>query len=430
MATNFYLDNKPDKRGNKPIMVSISVCGARFRTTIGAKVNPDQWNPDKQKPKKGADNKSEIESLISKITNYFATYELTAKDTTTADLKEEWAKNFAKRSKNPQQDRPLRPIDVLETFVEEEKVNWSGTTARMFTQLKNNLIGAFGEFPAFAQMDNDGLTKFVAYLREKGLRNTTSTKMMKLLNWFLRWSMKKGYHDNNAFATFEPTLKKPTQKKVVFLEWGELMNVLNYDVPANGTELTLTDCNGNEYKKKVQECGAIKKSRDIFCFCAVTSLRYSDAINLKWSNIDLSKNEMTITTQKTADTLTIELNKYALSLLEKYRAQDNAGFVFPRITNQRMNIYLKELCEMVGLNQPIVETYYIGNQRHDETKPKYEHIGTHTARRTFICNALSLGIPCDVVMQWTGHSDYKAMKPYIAIADATKKKAMKLFDEI
>ena len=50
-------------------------------------------------------------------------------------------------------------------------------------------------------------------------------------------------------------------------------------------------------------------------------------------------------------------------------------------------------------------------------QPKYELIGTHTGRRTFICNALSLGIPAQVVMKWTGHSDYKAMKPYIDIAD-------------
>ena len=32
-------------------------------------------------------------------------------------------------------------------------------------------------------------------------------------------------------------------------------------------------------------------------------------------------------------------------------------------------------------------------------------------------------------MKWTGHSDYKAMKPYIDIADAAKADAMKLFDK-
>ena len=44
-------------------------------------------------------------------------------------------------------------------------------------------------------------------------------------------------------------------------------------------------------------------------------------------------------------------------------------------------------------------------------QPKWEHAGTHTGRRTFIVNALSLGITPNIVMKWTGHSDYKAMKP-------------------
>ena len=46
----------------------------------------------------------------------------------------------------------------------------------------------------------------------------------------------------------------------------------------------------------------------------------------------------------------------------------------------------------------------------EETSPKCDLIGTHAARRTFICFALSSGIPPQVVMKWTGHSDYQAMK--------------------
>ena len=45
-------------------------------------------------------------------------------------------------------------------------------------------------------------------------------------------------------------------------------------------------------------------------------------------------------------------------------------------------------------------------------------------RRTFIVNALSLGIPPNVVMKWTGHNDYKAMKPYIDIVDSIKAREM------
>jgi hypothetical protein len=40
-----------------------------------------------------------------------------------------------------------------------------------------------------------------------------------------------------------------------------------------------------------------------------------------------------------------------------------------------------------------------------------------------------LGIPPQTVMKWTGHSDYKAMKPYIDIADRAKAESMKMFNK-
>ena len=89
---------------------------------------------------------------------------------------------------------------------------------------------------------------------------------------------------------------------------------------------------------------------------------------------------------------------------------------------------LKELGELAEIDEPVRETYYKGNERIDEVTPKYALLSTHTGRRTFICNALALGIPVQVVMKWTGHSDYKAMKPYIDIADDIKIQAMNKFN--
>ena len=91
---------------------------------------------------------------------------------------------------------------------------------------------------------------------------------------------------------------------------------------------------------------------------------------------------------------------------------------------------LKELGELAEINEPIRETYNKGNERIDEVTPKYALLSTHAGRRTFICNALALGIPAQVVMKWTGHSDYKAMKPYIDIADDIKANAMNKFNQL
>ena len=65
-----------------------------------------------------------------------------------------------------------------------------------------------------------------------------------------------------------------------------------------------------------------------------------------------------------------------------------------------------------------------------EVTPKYALLGTHAGRRTFICNALALGIPPQVVMKWTRHSDYKTMKPYIDIADDIKANAMSKLNQL
>ncbi|MFV0522715.1 MAG: site-specific integrase, partial [Mangrovibacterium sp.] len=154
---------------------------------------------------------------------------------------------------------------------------------------------------------------------------------------------------------------------------------------------------------------------------------YSDAFNLRRS--DVKDNHIEITTVKTADSLIIELNKHSKTILAKYEAfhfEDDK--VLPVVSNQKMNQYLKELGEVAGIDEPIRETYYVGNERVDEISPKYALLGTHTGRRTFICNALSLGIPAQVVMKWTGHSDYKSMKPYIDVADNIKASEMGKFN--
>ena len=95
-----------------------------------------------------------------------------------------------------------------------------------------------------------------------------------------------------------------------------------------------------------------------------------------------------------------------------------------------MSENIKLICKRVGICSPTSISYYKGNERIDETHPKWELISTHTARRTFICNALEMGIPPNIVMKWTGHSDYQAMKPYIDICDRAKEQAMKLFDKM
>ena len=169
--------------------------------------------------------------------------------------------------------------------------------------------------------------------------------------------------------------------------------------------------------------------RDIFCFCAFTSCRYSDAEDLRWA--DVFERSFFIVSRKTGDPLEIDLNKWSREILERYRGREYPeGRVLPQIANQVANRALKRIARECGIGSPVRRTVYDASGRHEEIHPKWELVGTHTARRTFICNALMMGIPPNVVMKWTGHSSYNAMRPYIDVADGARREAMEGFDRL
>ena len=299
-------------------------------------------------------------------------------------------------------------FQYYDDFMAEEGAfnQWTEATKTKLKVIRNHLFNFDSEL-TFEKLTEQKFIEYLNYLqRELKLKNSTILKHSSFVKWFLRWSCRKGYNTNTFFEVFKPKLKD-TQKKVIFLTPTEFKQFREYQIP--------------EQKKYLE------RVRDVFLFQCFTGLRYSDVENLKKS--DIRDNFIEVTTVKTSDSLKIELNQHSRGILEKYKDyKDTKGRALPVITNQKMNEYLKELAELAGIDEPIRETYYIGNERFDEVTPKYALIGTHAGRRTFICNALSLGIPPQVVMKWTGHSDYKAMKPYIDIADETKANAMNKFN--
>jgi integrase len=421
MATNFYLDTRPNKKGDHPINVSIVIKGERLLTTTGYSISPDKWNKERQRVNQGFSNAngitynvinnklSEIESHFSKLENQI---EIT--DTTDFNLKDEFADKFRT---NKTKKKAETIFDHIDEFISEVgRLNdWTVSTVEKFNALKNHLR-TFNPALKYENLNESGLISFMDYLKNvpltggvQGMRNSTIKNRISFLKWFLRWATKKGYNNELAFLSFNPKIKtiKSTDKEIVFLDWEELIHVYNFEFPDNKKYLT--------------------RVRDVFCFSCFTGLRYSDTANLKRSNVH--ETYISLTSIKDSDNLKIELNKYSKAILDKYKdEQFPYDRALPVISNQRSNEYLKEMAKLCGIDKPVTEVYYKGNERIEEVKPKYEKICTHTARRTFISNALMKGIPVNVVMKWTGHSDYNAMKPYIAIADTAKKDEMDKFN--
>lgn len=415
----FSLENRK-KNGkaiveNVPIRMRVGYLGKRVDFSTGYRIDAKKWDKEKQRVKNNCTSKlnqsaSEINADLLQyfiaIQDIFKLFEVEDCVPTPKQLRDAFISKTGKETNIPVIKTSL--LSVFDEFTEENGKlnNWTPATYQKFAALKNHLID-FDKDLSFKELSIAKLNEFVCFLRsKKNMRNSTIGKQLGFLKWFLRWTVSKGYMTNTDFQTFKPKLKK-TQKKVIFLNSEELTKLQEYRVSKN-----------KQYLERV--C-------DVFLFCCFTGLRYSDVCNLRRS--DVKDEHIEVTTVKTADNLIIELNKHSKRILEKYKdIPFENDKVLPVISNQRMNNYLKELAELAGIDEPIRETYYQGNKRIDRVMPKYALLGTHAGRRTFICNALSLGISAQVVMKWTGHSDYKSMKPYIDIADNIKANAMEKFN--
>ena len=406
---------------NVPIRMRVNFASKRIEFTTGYRIDAAKWDTDKQRVRNGCTNKlkqsaSEINASLlgyyTEVQEIFKKFEVEEIMPTPEQIKEAFnaLHKPIEEEVKPRKSTPNAFYKVFDDFVRDcgRQNDWTDSTYEKFAAVKNHLMN-FRDGLTFDFFDEKGLNDYVTYLRDvKEMRNSTIGKQLSFLKWFLRWAFRKGVHQNNAYDSYKPKLKS-TQKKIIFLTWEELNKLREFEIPAAKQ--------------------ALDRVRDVFLFQCFTGLRYSDVFNLRRS--DIKGDHIEVTTVKTSDSLIIELNKHSKAILDKYKDvafEDDK--VLPVITNQKMNDYLKELAELAGIDEPVHQTYYRGNERIDEVTPKYALLGTHAGRRTFICNALALDIPPQVVMKWTGHSDYKAMKPYIDIADDIKANAMSKFNQL
>ena len=438
--TGFYLEKRADKKGDCPIRVSARAAGGRLLTSIGYSINPKLWDSEAQQVKPGSKTAPNynakgipaavINARITAISAAFAFLEAQPRGTTIDELQAALDTLTGKADRKAETAQPIKSIvlSYFDMWISEESAanQWADSTTAKMQSFRNSLE-EFKQDLAFADLNEKGITRYIDFLRKKGHEETSIQKRYSNLKWFLYWAIRKGYCTETAIQTYRPKFKV-LAKPVIFLTRPELLKLYNYQIPASPTKVTLTDSAGKEYEKEVLYSGALAKARDLFCFCAFTSLRYSDMAALKRS--DIVGDKIIVTTQKTNDRLEIPLNNYSRAILEKYAdLQDPRGLALPVISNQKMNDYLKDLCELCDFREPITKVFYKGGARVEVTLPKYQLISTHAARRTFICYALTKGIPPQIVMKFTGHSDYKAMKPYIDIAGADAANAMQLMND-
>lgn len=399
----------PDSRGSVRMMVRYKM--KRKFYNIGYVVDPLKWNKETQRCKRNTSHgekhipaakiNAEIQRYEDEVIHIASSYR---KDPTVEEFHEKLDEAFGRKKEEANKEDGFKSVFTRFTLEEGEHSQW---TPPMYTKMRTVIkhIMEYDKNVSFGKIDAMWMDGFCSYLLDLDFKSSYIKKLIETTKIFFNWAASHGYIHDMGYKGYRCKVKE-VPKRVIFLTMDELLRVYHWD-----------------FGKKEY----LARARDCFCFCCFSSLRYSDMANLKKD--DIVDDMIYVTTQKTSDSLKIELNDYTKAILARY--WDNGSeYALPAASNIKMNEFLKEIGKTCGLDTPITETFYRGGKRVDTVNPKWKLLTTHCGRRTFICNSLMMGIQPEIVMKWTGHSDYKQMKPYIDVTDREKKKSMSLFNQI
>ena len=139
--------------------------------------------------------------------------------------------------------------------------------------------------------------------------------------------------------------------------------------------------------------------RDLFVFSCFTGLAYIDVANLTPENIVTLDDKQWIMTkrQKTSVATNVLLLDIPKNIIEKYSGKTyRDGKLFPMLTNQRTNSYLKEIADICGIKKDLT---------------------FHMARHTFATMSLSKGVSMESVPKMLGHTNIKTTQIYARITN-------------
>lgn len=144
--------------------------------------------------------------------------------------------------------------------------------------------------------------------------------------------------------------------------------------------------------------------RDMFLFAVYTGISYIDMVNMTSENITIGIDRtrwIHFNRQKTGLRVSLPLLPPAEEILEHFECYRPEGEevrkIFPMLTNQATNRYLKEIAKVAGVNK--VVTF---------------HLARHTFATTI---TLQQGIPIETVSKMLGHASLTTTQIYAKVLD-------------
>lgn len=214
-------------------------------------------------------------------------------------------------------------------------------------------------------------------ITKKKCNNNGANKQLQRVKKIVNYAIRLGYLTNNPIATYSLQFR-PVKKTPLSMEEIQKLAGLNL------------------------QRQTLKEVRDIFIFQCFTGLSYADIKGLASAHINTDGNGQTwikMQRQKTEIAFSVPLLNPAMKLLEEYKVSNKGSeFIFPVLSNQKMNDNLKVIQEIAGIDK---------------------NLTTHIARHSFATTiTLNNDVPIETVSKMLGHTNLRTTQLYAKVLEA------------
>lgn len=382
----FYLKTqKTTIQGSAPICARVTVNGKRTEISVKRSVNATEWDERKGMAKGSRKETIELNMFLNQFkAKIINTYQQMLLNDVAIDGPSIRDKVLGTNNLTP------TLLSLIEYHNEQQKIKLAPGTMKNYYTTQRYIVKFLKEKYyrndlVLSQLTYKFILDFERYLftyvpkdHQKPLNNNGIMKHIERLRKMINMAVKLDWLSKDPFASFKKHFDKTER---------ESLNIQELTALAN----------------KRFSIERLRQVRDMFQFSCYTGLSYIELTELTPNKIVTGiDGGLWISTSraKTDTAVRVPLLPQATDLMERYRDDPRAlnnGTVFPVISNQRMNGYLKEIADLCGI-----------------TKILTFHIARHTFATTV---TLSNGVPIESVSKMLGHTSIRTTQIYAKVVE-------------
>ena len=385
LGIHFVLRMNKATEGIAPIYARITVNSKRCEVSIKRKISIDSWNSGKGMAKPSSIENKHLNSYLEQIRKMMVeSYQdlvLSKQVITTEAIKNKFLGLDIS-------DMTLcKLIDYHNTNC-KETLRW-GTLKNYFTTQKYIILFLKEKYKTsdiyLKSLNYKFLVDFEYFLRkhspidhQRPMENNTVMKHIERLRKMIKMAIRYEWLEKDPFIAFKQKFHRFERG---FLSEEELKII----------------------EEKEFSIARLQHVKDLFIFSCYTGLSYIDLIQLSPENIQIGidkKYWLFTSREKTNNPVRIPILPVAMDIISKYKTDPKAlvyNRLFPNISNQKLNSYLKEIADLCGINK---------------------NLTFHLARHTFATTVtLTNGVPIESVSKMLGHSKISTTQIYAKVVE-------------